>query len=92
MTKNSSCSVNEVVARTSRAVTTPAGLDGGLMAVQYASPLVATLLLKIVQLHQTHPVLFAKVSKDRLTQLAGAIVRAGGSIGEARTIMRAFGE
>jgi len=92
MAKDSSLCFNDVVARLSRAVSSPAGLDGGLMSIQYASPLVAALLLKIVQLRESHPHLLASANKERLTRLAGAVVRSGGSIGEARTVMRAFGK
>lgn len=92
MSKGSNCNVNALVARLARAVSTPAGLDGGLMAIQYASPLVAALLLKLVQLRESHPALLANVFKGRLVELAGAVVRSGGSLGEARTVMRVFGE
>jgi hypothetical protein len=91
MSKTNACSINDTVSLLASAVSSPTGLDGGLMAIQYASPLVAAALLKIIQVAKEHPQLLT-VNSKRLADLAGAVVRAGGSIGEARTISRTFGE
>lgn len=85
-------SVQAVISRLSRAVSTPAGLDAGLQAISYGSPLVAAALLKLVQLSREHPVLSGLKGDDvALTSTAAGILKAAGSVAEARVVMRTFG-
>lgn len=94
MSKNQ-LSLQTIVSRLARTVSTPTGLDGGLQLIAYTSPVAAALLLKLAKARAEHPIL-QKVGSPgdgaRLTELAAGIVRAGGSISEARVVMRAFGE
>lgn len=72
-----------LLARLSALTSTLTGLDGALMLAQYSSPLIIALLLRL-----------AKLRKDGgkgLLGLAGGLAIAGASIGDARTVMRAFG-
>jgi hypothetical protein len=69
--------------RLSALTSTLTGLDGVLMLAQYSSPLIIALLLRL-----------AKLKKDggkNLLGLAGGIAAGAGSLGDARTVMRAFG-
>jgi hypothetical protein len=73
-----------LLARLSALTSTLTGLDGALMLAQYSSPLIIALLLRL-----------AKLRKDggrELLGLAGGLAVAGASIGDARTVMRAFGK
>jgi len=72
-----------LLARLSALTSTLTGLDGALMLAQYSSPLIIALLLRL-----------AKLRKDGgkgFLGLAGGLAIAGSSIGDARTVMRAFG-
>ncbi|ODN83686.1 hypothetical protein L202_01782 [Cryptococcus amylolentus CBS 6039] len=90
-----------LLARLTRLESTIPGLDATLMLAQYSSPLIITLLLKLASIRARHPkVKFSQAAGqgilkvDRgygLVQLAEGWGRAGGSIGDARVIMRAFG-
>lgn len=85
-------SLNALIAHAARASSAPGGLDAGVMTIQYATPLIAALLLRLIKLREAHPTLFTFATKDGLANLAAGVVRAGGSLGEARVIMRTFGK
>ncbi|WVQ80152.1 hypothetical protein IAT38_002257 [Cryptococcus sp. DSM 104549] len=90
-----------LIARLTRLTSSLPGLDASLMLAQYSSPLVIALLLRLAALRAKYPrVRFSssaaggKVTVDGgfgLVKLAEGWARAGGSIGDARVIMRAFG-
>jgi len=69
--------------RLSALTSTLTGLDGVLMLAQYSSPLVIALLLRLAKMK--------KEGGKGLLQLAGGLAVGAGSIGDARTVMRAFG-
>lgn len=79
--------LENLLAHASSVLSTQSGLDAGLHLMQYSSPLVAAALLKLVQKRAE-----AGVKSPELINISTGIVRAGTSLGEARTIMRAFGE
>lgn len=79
--------VENLIAHASSALSTQPGLDAGLHLMQYSSPLVAAALLKLVQRRAEQG-----IKSPELINTATGIVRAGTSVGEARTVMRAFGE
>lgn len=79
--------IEKFLTKASTVLATQQGLDAGLHLMQYSSPLAAAALLKIVQKRAQHG-----VKSPELINLSTGIVRAGTSVGEARTIMRAFGE
>lgn len=88
-----SSSFNALIDRLARATSSPAGLDGGLQAISYGSPLVAAAILKFVQLSRDHPILSGvKGDGVALTNTAAGILKAAGSVAEARVVMRTFGE
>jgi hypothetical protein len=76
------------------------GLDASLMVVQYSSPAVIAVLMGLGSLRDKYPALQLSLRQAgekkaiggaRLRSLAAAWARVGGSIGDARVIMRAFG-
>lgn len=76
------------------------GLDASLMLVQYSSPAVIALLMIMAKIRDRYPaVLFSlRGGKQSITGgtslrlLGEAWAKVGGSIGDARIIMRAFGQ
>jgi hypothetical protein len=73
-----------ILNRLSKVTSTLTGLDGALMLAQYSSPLVIALLLRLAKLRRD--------GGKSLIGLAGGLASGAGSIGEARTVMRAFGQ
>jgi hypothetical protein len=70
------------------------GLDATLMVAQYTSPLVVALLLKIAKLRtevRVNPAAVGGSKVSSLVEIAAGWARVGGSIGDARVIMRAAG-
>ena len=89
-----------MVDRLAKLTSTIPGLDASLMLVQYSSPFVIALLLRLAKFRADHPRVrlgqSAKVSLGpsggaSLTRLAEGWGKAAGSIADARVIMRAFG-
>lgn len=77
------------------------GLDASLMLVQYSSPAVIAILMGLASLRDKYPALRLNLRKvgekgvaggNGLRLLAAAWAKVGGSIGDARVIMRAFGK
>ena len=79
-----------LLARLTRLTSTIPGLDASLMLVQYSSPIVISLLVGLAQYRTTHPRLNAKAVGS--FSLAEGWGKAAANIGDARVIMRAFGE
>ncbi|WVR09493.1 hypothetical protein IAU60_006561 [Kwoniella sp. DSM 27419] len=80
--------------RLTKLTATLPGLDASLMLVQYSSPLVITLLLRLAALRARYPLF--KLGRGKpgafgLVKLAEGWGKAAGGIGDARVIMRAFG-
>lgn len=87
--------------RLTKLVSSIAGLDASLMLVQYSSPLIIALLLRLVKFRAAHPRVRFGVEKGGipvpgssagLVNFAAGLGKAAVSIGDARVIMRAFGE
>lgn len=79
--------IEKFLSKASTVLATQQGLDAGLHLMAYSSPLVAAAMLKIVQRRAQQG-----VKSPTLINSAAGVVRAGTAVGEARTIMRAFGE
>jgi hypothetical protein len=71
--------------RLSAITSTLTGLDGALMLAQYSTPVIIALLLKLSKLKKTG------LPSPRLVRLVQGLASAGRGIGDARTVMRAFG-
>jgi hypothetical protein len=71
--------------RLSAITSTLTGLDGALMLAQYSTPVIIALLLRLSKLKKTG------LPSPRLLRLVQGLASAGGGIGDARTVMRAFG-
>lgn len=90
-----------MLARVMKLTSTKEGLDASLMMAQYSSPLVIAFLLSLARFRASHPHLaFSLRGKggvagdggQSLVRMSEGIAKAAGSIGDARVIMRAFGE
>ncbi len=82
-----------LLARLTKLTSTIPGLDASLMLAQYSSPLVIAFLLGLARFRQAHPRLSTKgYNGNGLIKLAEGWAKAAGSIGDARVIMRAFGQ
>lgn len=79
--------IEAFLSKASTVLATQQGLDAGLHLFAYSSPLVAAAILKLVQKRAERG-----IKSPQLINTATGFVRAGTSVGEARTIMRAFGE
>lgn len=75
--------LKKILARMSAVTSTLTGLDGAIMLAQYSSPLVIALLLRLAR--------YRKDGGKSLRGVAEGIARGAGGMGEARTVMRAFG-
>ena len=87
-----------LLARLTKLTSTIPGLDASLMLAQYTSPIVITLLISLAKFRTSHPRLRMRLGGGKgdgaasLVKLAEGWGKAAGSIGDARVIMRAFGE
>ena len=83
-----------LLARLTRLTSSNPGLDASLMIAQYSSPLVIAFLLGLAKFRTAHPRLSTiKVPAGAgLIRLAEGWAKAGASVGDARVIMRAFGQ
>jgi len=82
-----------LLARLTKLTQTIPGLDASLMLAQYSSPLVIAFLLGLAKFHAAHPRMNTKGPAGAgLLSLAEGWGKAAVSIGDARVIMRAFGE
>lgn len=75
--------VKRLLARLSAMTSTLTGLDGAIMLAQYSSPLVIAVLLRLAK--------YRKDGGKGLRGVAEGIARGALGMGEARTVMRAFG-
>ncbi|WWD02262.1 hypothetical protein V865_000300 [Kwoniella europaea PYCC6329] len=87
----SSLTARQLLARLTKLTSTYSGLDASLMLVQYSSPLVIALLLRLAALKTRIGIGGKGGSGFGLRQLAEGWGKMGGSIGEARVVFRAFG-
>ncbi|WVQ68386.1 uncharacterized protein L199_006594 [Kwoniella botswanensis] len=87
----SSSTARQLLARLTKLTSTYSGLDASLMLVQYSSPLVIALLLRLAALKTRIGLRGKGGSAFGLRQLAEGWGKMGGSIGEARVVFRAFG-
>ncbi|WWC71443.1 uncharacterized protein I206_105399 [Kwoniella pini CBS 10737] len=79
-----------LLSRLTKLTSTYSGLDASLMLVQYSSPLVIALLLRLAALKSK----FRSNKNGQafgLVKLAEGWAKMGGSVGEARVVFRAFG-
>jgi hypothetical protein len=100
MSKSQLAQVQAVLPRVAKLTGSLPGLDASLMVVQYSSPAVIAVLMGLASLRDKYPALRLSLRNAgekslsgglRLRSLAAAWARVGGSIGDARVIMRAFG-
>ncbi|KAK6910789.1 hypothetical protein I203_104822 [Kwoniella mangroviensis CBS 8507] len=87
----SSLTARQLLAGLTKLTSTYSGLDASLMLVQYSSPLVIALLLRLAALKTRIGIRGKGGSGFGLRQLAEGWGKMGGSIGEARVVFRAFG-
>ncbi|WWC93461.1 hypothetical protein V866_000295 [Kwoniella sp. B9012] len=87
----SSLTARQLLARLTKLTSTYSGLDASLMLVQYSSPLVIALLLRLAALKTKVGIRGKGGSGFGLRQLAEGWAKMGGSIGEARVVFRAVG-
>lgn len=90
----SDATLRQKLGQLSRMTGTLPGLDATLMVAQYTSPLVVALLLKIAKLRtevRVNPAAVGGSKVSSLVEIAAGWARVGGSIGDARVIMRAAG-
>jgi hypothetical protein len=87
-----------LLARLTRLTATIPGLDASLMLVQYSSPIVIALLLRLAKFRADHPRIrmsdkaVAAGAGAGLVRLATGWGKMAGSVGDARVVMRAFGK
>jgi hypothetical protein len=77
-----------ILNRLSAVTSTLTGLDGALMLAQYSTPIVIALLLRLSKLRNRTK---GGIVGVRTMGLVEGLAAAGGGIGDARTVMRAFG-
>lgn len=101
MSKSQLAQIQALLPRLAKLTGSLPGLDASLMLVQYSSPAVIAVLLGLASLRDKYPALRVSLRSDAakspatggasLRLLAAAWAKVGGSIGDARVIMRAFG-
>ncbi|WWC90490.1 uncharacterized protein L201_005426 [Kwoniella dendrophila CBS 6074] len=92
--RRSSLTTTQLINKLTKLTSTYSGLDASLMIIQYSTPLVIALLLKINQLktkYGYHRLFKNKQSNFGLLELSQGWGQMGKSIGEARVIFRLFG-